>query len=82
MAEVDAKLPALGEDASDEATVSFWYVEVGETVEEGDDLVQMLTDKATFDVPSLVAGEVVAVLAEEDQVVKVGEALCRIRTGD
>ena len=27
MAEVDVKLPELGEDAGDEARVSFWYME-------------------------------------------------------
>jgi len=78
MALEDVKLPDLGEDAGDVATVAFWYVDAGETVEEGDELVQMLTDKATFDVPSPLAGEVKEVLAEEDQEVEVGQALCRI----
>ena len=79
MAEVDVKLPSLGEDAGDEARVSFWYVDVGEEVKEGDDLLQMLTDKATFDVPSPVSGRVSALLVEENQQVKVGQVLCRIR---
>jgi pyruvate/2-oxoglutarate dehydrogenase complex dihydrolipoamide acyltransferase (E2) component len=78
MAEVDVKLPTLGDDAGDEAKVSFWYVDVGEDVKEGDDLLQMLTDKATFDVPSPVSGRVTAQLASEDQTVKVGEVLCRM----
>ncbi|MCX5673190.1 MAG: lipoyl domain-containing protein [Planctomycetota bacterium] len=80
MAALDVNLPELGEDAGDEARVSFWYVDAGEEVEEGDDLVQMLTDKATFDVPSPAAGKVVALVAEEDQAVKVGELLCRLET--
>ena len=79
MAEVDVKLPELGEDAGDEARVSFWYVAEGEEVEEGDDLVQMLTDKATFDVPSPARGKVVKLIVEEDQQVKVGQALCRLQ---
>ena len=79
MAEVDVKLPELGADAGDEARVSFWYVDAGEAVEEGDDLVQMLTDKATFDVPSPSAGKIDAVVADEDQEVKVGEVLCRLK---
>ena len=80
MAALDVNLPELGEDAGDEARVSFWYVDAGEEVEEGDDLVQMLTDKATFDVPSPAAGKVVSLVAEEDQAVKVGELLCRLET--
>jgi len=82
MAAMEVKLPDLGEDAGDEARVAFWYVEVGEHVEKEDDLVQMLTDKATFDVPSPAAGKVVELVADEDQEVKVGEVLCRIQVED
>ena len=82
MAAMEVKLPDLGEDAGDEARVAFWYVEVGEYVEKEDDLVQMLTDKATFDVPSPAAGKVVELVADEDQEVKVGEVLCRIQVED
>jgi len=81
MAVEDVKLPDLGEDAGDVATVAFWYVEPGETVQEGDELLQMLTDKATFDVPSPVSGEVKELLAEEDEEIEVGQVLCRIETG-
>jgi pyruvate/2-oxoglutarate dehydrogenase complex dihydrolipoamide acyltransferase (E2) component len=41
----------------------------------------MLTDKATFDVPSPVAGKLVEQLAAEEQAVKVGQTLCRIQVG-
>jgi pyruvate dehydrogenase E2 component (dihydrolipoamide acetyltransferase) len=80
MAELEVSLPELGEEAGDAARVSFWYVDAGEEVEEGDDLVQMLTDKATFDVPSPAAGKVVELAAQEDQTVKVGGLLCRLET--
>jgi len=82
MAVEDVTLPDLGEDAGDAATVAFWYVDPGESVEEGDELVQMLTDKATFDVPSPKAGTVKELIAGEDQEVQVGEVLCRLDTGD
>ena len=78
---IDVPLPDLGEDAGDEARVAFWYVDVDEELKEGDDLVQMLTDKATFDIPSPAAGKVVELLADEDQTVKVGEVLCRLQVG-
>ena len=80
MAALEVSLPELGEEAGDEARVSFWYVDAGEEVAEGDDLVQMLTDKATFDVPSPAAGKVVELAAQEDQTVKVGGLLCRLET--
>jgi pyruvate dehydrogenase E2 component (dihydrolipoamide acetyltransferase) len=79
MAVVDVKLPDLGDEAGDEAYVSFWYVEPDEDVEEGDNLVQMLTDKATFDVPSPRKGRLVERLADEDDEVKVGQVLCRLQ---
>jgi len=42
----------------------------------------MITDKATFDVPSPVRGKVVELVADEDAEVKVGEVLCRIEVED
>ena len=79
MAVIDVTLPELGEEAPSEARVAFWYVDVGEELKRGDDLVQMLTDKATFDVPSPAAGKVAELVADEDQAVKVGEILCRLQ---
>jgi len=76
----ELKLPDLGEDAGDQATVSFWYFEEGETVAEGEDIVEMVTDKATFNVPCPVAGKVVEVRAHDGAKVKVGEVLGVIET--
>lgn len=80
MAKVEIPLPPLGEDAGDHAEVSFWYVEPGETVAEGDNLVQMLTDKATFDVPSTEAGTLAEHVAGEGDDVNTGDTLCVIET--
>jgi pyruvate/2-oxoglutarate dehydrogenase complex dihydrolipoamide acyltransferase (E2) component len=74
----EMKLPDLGEDAPDEAEVSFWYVEVGEQVEEGQDLVEMVTDKAAFTVPSPVGGVVKEIRAKEGDTVKVGQVMAII----
>lgn len=78
MSDVEVKLPELGKDAGDSAKVSFWYVDPGEAVAEGANLVQMLTDKATFDVPSPLAGTVKELRADEDQQVSVGDVICII----
>jgi pyruvate dehydrogenase E2 component (dihydrolipoamide acetyltransferase) len=77
---VEVKLPDLGEDAPDEATVSFFFVDEGDDVKEGDDLVEMVTDKATFEVPAPAAGKVVEIKAEEEQIIKVGQVLAVIDT--
>ncbi|HUT37440.1 MAG TPA: biotin/lipoyl-containing protein [Planctomycetota bacterium] len=81
MARIEFKLPDLGEDAGNEAIVSFWYAEVGEQVKESDGIVEMRTDKATFDVPCPVSGQLVEVRAHDDDKVKVGDVLAIIETG-
>jgi len=80
VARFEFKLPSLGEDAGNEATVSFWYAEVGEQVKEADGVVEMRTDKATFDVPCPVSGRLVEVRVHDDDKVKVGDVLGIIET--
>lgn len=75
MAEI--RLPELGEDVK-EATVSFWHFEEGDRVEEGQDLVEMTTDKATFNLPATASGTLAEVFFEEGDVVQVGEVLAII----
>ena len=82
MSLVEVTLPSLGEDAGDTAEVSFWYYEVGEEVAAGDSLLQMLTDKATFDVPSPQTGVVRELRAQEGDKVKVGDVICVIDNED
>jgi pyruvate dehydrogenase E2 component (dihydrolipoamide acetyltransferase) len=74
----EVELPELGEDALDEAEVSFWYVEPGDTIKEGEDLVEMVTDKAAFTVPSPVGGTVKEILVEEGDKAAVGQAMATI----
>jgi len=80
MPQVEVKLPTLGEDAPDEATVSFFYVEEGGSIKEGDDLCEMVTDKATFNVPSPVTGVIQKICVSEDDVVEVGGLLAIVET--
>ncbi len=71
----EVKLPHLGDDAPDEAEISFWYVEEGEAVEEGQDLVEMVTDKAAFTVPSPATGTVSSIVTGEGAKVAVGQVM-------
>ncbi len=71
----DVKLPELGDDAGEEAEVSFWYIDPGEIIEEGDDLVEMVTDKAAFTVPAPKSGKLVDVVTPEGEMVKVGDTM-------
>jgi pyruvate dehydrogenase E2 component (dihydrolipoamide acetyltransferase) len=73
----EVKLPELGEDIN-EATISYWLYQEGDEVKEGEDLVEMTTDKATFNVPSPVSGTLKEISAEEGETIKVGEKLASI----
>lgn len=73
-------LPELGEGI-DKATVTFWFYKEGEKVGEKDDLVELSTDKATFNLPSPCAGVVSEILVHEGDVVNVGEVLGVIDEG-
>ena len=76
MADFIVTLPPLGEDAGDAARVSFVYVAVGDSVEEEADLIEMVTDKATFNVPSPKAGVVKSISVSEGDEVSVGGPIC------
>ena len=80
MADFEVKLPELGKDAPEEATVSFFYVKEGSDVKEGDDFCEMVTDKATFNVPSPVTGKVKKIVAKEEDLVPVGGLLAIVET--
>lgn len=70
-------LPELGEGI-EKATVSYWHFEVGQEIKEGDELVEMATDKAVFNVPSTATGILKEKLIQEGNEVKVGEGLAII----
>lgn len=74
----EVKLPDLGEDAGEEATVAYWLYEEGDYVKEGDDLVELTTDKAAFTVPSPRDGKIAEIVVQEGDDVVVGDVLCII----
>ena len=71
------KLPDVGEGVA-EAEIVEWHVEVGQSVLEDQLLAAVLTDKATVEIPSPVAGTVVALGAEVGSVLAVGAELVRL----
>lgn len=70
-------LPELGEGVT-EAVISFWHFEEGQNIEEGQDLVEMATDKATFNIPAPASGILKQRFFEEGSAVKVGQTLAII----
>jgi 2-oxoisovalerate dehydrogenase E2 component (dihydrolipoyl transacylase) len=68
------RLPDIGEGIA-EAEIVAWHVKVGDTVEEDGRLADMMTDKATVEMESPVAGKVVEVAGAEGDVVAIGSPL-------
>ncbi|WP_342211280.1 biotin/lipoyl-containing protein, partial [Mycobacterium attenuatum] len=73
-------MPELGESVT-EGTVTRWLKKVGDSVGVDDPLVEVSTDKVDTEIPSPVAGVLVSITADEDDVVQVGGELARIGTG-
>ena len=73
----EVKLPELGEKI-EKAVVSFWYFKVGDRVKKDDDLVELATDKATFNVPSNANGVLKEIRVSEGSEAKIGEVLAVI----
>lgn len=70
-------LPPLAEGV-DKASISFWYKQPGDAVKTGEDLVELVTDKATFNMPSPASGTVKEILVSEGDAAKVGQAIATI----
>ena len=79
MAEVE--LPQLGESV-EEGIITAWLVEVGDTVEVDQPIVEISTDKVDTEIPSPVAGTVQELKAEVDDTVAVGAVIAVIGEGD
>ena len=73
----EVKLPPIAEGV-DKANVSYWHRAIGDSVKEGEDLVELVTDKATFNLPAPVSGIVKEVLVNEGDEAKVGQILAKI----
>ncbi|HZK50137.1 MAG TPA: dihydrolipoamide acetyltransferase family protein, partial [Actinomycetota bacterium] len=73
----DFKLPDLGEGVT-EGEIDKWLVKEGDVVEEDDLIVEIITDKATAEIPSPFAGVVSRIHYAEGDVVPVGSVLITI----
>lgn len=77
MANHTVKMPDLGEGIT-EVEVVAWHVQAGDTVAEDQVLADVMTDKATVEIPSPVAGTVSRLGGEVGEVLAVGAALIEI----
>jgi 2-oxoisovalerate dehydrogenase E2 component (dihydrolipoyl transacylase) len=79
MARYEFKLPDIGEGIA-EAEIVAWHVKVGDTIAEDQQIADMMTDKATVEMESPVAGKVVELAGEVGDQVPIGSVLAVIET--
>ncbi|HEX8621798.1 MAG TPA: biotin/lipoyl-containing protein, partial [Allosphingosinicella sp.] len=79
MARFEFKLPDIGEGIA-EAEIVAWHVAVGDEVREDQQLADMMTDKATVEMESPVAGKVLELAGEVGDQIPIGSVLVVIET--
>ena len=79
MSEYVVKLPDVGEGIA-EAEIVEWHVNAGDTIAEDQVMVEVMTDKATVELPSPVSGIVLSITGAAGDIISVGSTLIRIET--
>ena len=81
MATVEMVMPKMGESIM-EGTVLTWLKQVGDTISEEEAVLEVATDKVDTEVPSLHEGVLKEILAQEGDVVPVGNPIAIIETAN
>ncbi|HZY16328.1 MAG TPA: biotin/lipoyl-containing protein, partial [Ramlibacter sp.] len=71
------RMPDIGEGIAEVELVA-WRVELGDAVQEDQVVAEVMTDKATVEIPSPVAGRVAALGGAPGQLLAVGAELIRL----
>ena len=75
---VDIVTPAGGESVT-EGTILEWAVKVGDTVDDGETVVEISTDKVDMELPAPASGTITEILADEGDTVTVGQVIAGCR---
>jgi pyruvate dehydrogenase E2 component (dihydrolipoamide acetyltransferase) len=73
------RLPELGEGVNEGELVK-WCVKAGETIKDDQPLCEVMTDKATIEIPSPFSGVVKEIFAKEGEIVKVHQLMISVET--
>lgn len=75
---MEFKLPDIGEGIH-EGEIVKWIVKLGEKVGADEPMVEVMTDKATVEIPSPVSGTIETIFAKEGETIEVGKVLVVIQ---
>ncbi|CAN5536616.1 pyruvate dehydrogenase complex dihydrolipoyllysine-residue acetyltransferase [soil metagenome] len=79
MASKNVQLPELGEGVTEGELVK-WLVKVGDKIVQDQPVAEMMTDKATVEVPSPISGTVLSIGKKEGDVIEVGAIMLVLDT--
>ena len=76
----DIVMPRLGL-TMEEGTVNAWKIQLGDSFNEGDIILEILSDKATVDVEAPFTGKLVRIVVNEGETVPVGTTIAQAEEG-
>ncbi|MDR2284040.1 MAG: 2-oxoglutarate dehydrogenase complex dihydrolipoyllysine-residue succinyltransferase [Sphingobacterium sp.] len=77
---LEIKVPTVGESIT-EVTLAQWLKEDGDYVEMDENIAELESDKATFELPAEKAG-ILRIIAQEGDTLEIGAVVCTIEEGD
>ena len=80
MATQNVELPEIGEGVNEGELVS-WLVKPGDTIAVDQAIAELMTDKATVEVPSPIAGTVKELKFSEGDTIEVGKTMITVEAG-
>src|SRR5438876_255764 len=78
---VQLLMPEMGESVT-EGTVLEWHVSEGDSVEEGQTMVEVSTDKVDAEVPAPASGTITKILVGPDETIEVGKPMAEMTKGE
>ena len=79
MSIIEVKVPQLSESVS-EASLLTWHKQVGQAVKEGENLIDIETDKVVLELPAIKSGVLVKIIKADGAKVGSGETIAQIDT--
>jgi 2-oxoglutarate dehydrogenase E2 component (dihydrolipoamide succinyltransferase) len=79
MSIIEVKVPQLSESVS-EASLLTWHKQVGQAVKEGENLIDIETDKVVLELPAIKSGVLVKIIKADGAKVGSGEIIAQIDT--
>jgi pyruvate/2-oxoglutarate dehydrogenase complex dihydrolipoamide acyltransferase (E2) component len=75
----EVTMPKLGAEM-EEGEIVEWHVREGDTFQEGDIVLTIMTDKATIEIGAPLSGRIVEICAEVGDIIPVGEVIAVVES--